>query len=285
MKLKDLLPLVWEYVFFGVGYRRAGEGDSLGRSVLGVTSIHTRLRSLHLLLILNKNIILNPILEIGFGDGYLILALARRYPHLEFEGWEVDLGRVEKARARAKTANLQNVIFKQTDLTATRTMEGHYGLIYSVDVLEHIPDDYYAVRQMAALLRSDGLLLIHVPLRRSLQRRFLPGFKGHSDPGHVREEYTSSELLALAEQAGIKSAKLARTFGFWGELAFEINSLMWRWTSLDSVWRALTMPLLLPLGLLDVALPLRKGNSLVLTAGKEADAPSQGQQTKTMNQA
>lgn len=281
MTLKDLMHLVREYVFFGAGYRRAGAGDGPGRSVAGITSIHTRLRSLHLLLILNKNHIRDPILEIGFGDGYLTLALARRYPHLKFEGWEIDVGQVEKARARAKAANLKNVVFKQTDLTALRTLEAHYGLVYSVDVLEHIPDDSFAVRQMAALLRPDGLLLIHVPLRRSLQRRFLTGFKRHSDPGHVREEYTPSELFDLAEQSGFKSAKLTWTFGFWGELAFEINSLMWRRPSLDRIWRTLTMPLVLPLGLLDVARPLRRGNSLVLTAGKESAAPGESQQTKT----
>lgn len=263
---------IWEYIRFGSGYRRHGGGDSLFRQIFGLTSIHTRIRALHLFQRLTGDILEGPVLEVGFGDGYLLLTLARLHPRTAFEGWEMTAGQVENARRRARAAGLSNVTFSQVDLTAAPDPPmSRYGCVYSVDVLEHIPDDALAVRRMGELLRPGGRLVIHVPRRRSQQRRFLPGFAGHSDPGHVREEYTPEELLRLVDQAGLEALDMFDTFGTFGELAFELNSLFWKWRPVDSVWRSLTLPFLLPLGIWDAASPLSWGNSMLLVSVKEAD--------------
>lgn len=260
-----------EYLRFGSGYRKNGAGDSLFRQVFGLTSMHTRIRALHLLRFFATRPPQGPVLEVGFGEGYLLLALARNFPGLRFEGWEVTARQVERAQERARLLGIANVSFREADISGPAEPAPAFGCVYAIDVLEHIADDAHAMDQMAGLLLPGGRLVIHVPLRGSLQRRFLPGFSGHSDPGHVRPEYTPEELCRLVDGAGLSREILRHTFGVWGELCFEMNSFFWRWRRLDSLWRAVTMPPLLPFGFLDAIKPLSKGNSLLLAASKAAE--------------
>uniref|UniRef100_A0A7C4AID6 Class I SAM-dependent methyltransferase n=1 Tax=Fundidesulfovibrio putealis TaxID=270496 RepID=A0A7C4AID6_9BACT len=205
-------------------------------------------------------------LEFGFGEGYLLLALARRHPGTTFLGVEIDPDHVAGLSARAKAAGLGNVTAVHGDFRRLDT-GGGFGLIYSADVLEHVPHDQELMAFFARNLLPGGRLVIHVPLRRSLQRRYLPWFQDHCDPGHVREEYTPEELTALATNAGLRVETIEATFGPFGEAAFELNSISWRNRPLDRLVRPLTLFPALLLGLADL-LPNAWGNSILLTARK-----------------
>ncbi|WP_243367316.1 class I SAM-dependent methyltransferase [Fundidesulfovibrio soli] len=256
------------YFTLGMGYRRNSEGDGLLRSLTGVTSVHTRLRSLHMLRALERERVPPQVMEFGFGEGYLLLAMARRHPQSSFLGMEIDSGHVRNLRARAKAAGLANVEAVQGDFQ-DMVPSPRFGLIYCADVLEHIPRDRALMEFFAASMLPGGRLVLHVPLRRSLQRRFLPWFKSHTDPGHVREEYTPEELTSLVAGAGLQPRAPEPTFSPPGEAAFELNSLCWKSRTLDRLVRPLTLFPAMLLGLADL-LPRSRGNSILLEARKAA---------------
>jgi SAM-dependent methyltransferase len=261
-------PAICAYLTLGTAWNGPGPGDPWLRRLLGVTSVHTRLRSLHILKALSE---VQPfpgsVLELGFGEGYLLLWLARRHPGAQFTGWELDESLVVKARTRARHLGLANLTLHAGDFAAGRDRP-RFDLIYCADVLEHVPEDEPLLGVLAQCLHPGARLIIHVPKRRSLQRRFLSRFQRHFEPGHVREEYTAVELACKVAAAGLEIVKMEETFGPAGELAFELNSLGWPHPTADRVIRALTLPLVLPLGLLDLKPFRSRGNSLLLTAQK-----------------
>ncbi len=256
------------YLSFGTAWRGQGRVDPWLRRLVGVTSIHTRLRSLHVLRALSR---LQPfpssVLELGFGECYLLLWLARRYPDTRFIGWELDSSLATRARTRADCLGLANLSLHTGDFTAS-CLSPRFDLIYCVDVLEHVPEDEALLGALARSLHSSGQLIIHVPKQRSRQQRFFSRFRQHGEQGHVREEYTVEELARKVAAAGLEIVALEETFGPAGELAFEINSLGWPSAAADRAIRTLTLPLVLPMGLLDLKPSRGWGNSLLLTARK-----------------
>lgn len=82
------------------------------------------------------------------------------------------------------------------------------------EVLEHIPDDEAAVREIARCLRTGGQLLVSVPHP-----------PAPDDPNHVREGYTLPEMTALLDRHGLGLVASGRCFSSW--LAWLLR--LWRW--------------------------------------------------------
>jgi SAM-dependent methyltransferase len=85
---------------------------------------------------------------------------------------------------------------------------GRFGFVLCQNVLEHVPDDGGAVRELAAALRPDGVLGLLVPahprLYGSLDREY----------GHERR-YTRERLERLIADAGLELVEL-RSFNLLG---------------------------------------------------------------------
>jgi SAM-dependent methyltransferase len=85
---------------------------------------------------------------------------------------------------------------------------GRFGFVLCQNVLEHVPDDGGAVRELAAALRPDGVLGLLVPahprLYGSLDREY----------GHERR-YTRERLEGLIADAGLELVEL-RSFNLLG---------------------------------------------------------------------
>jgi SAM-dependent methyltransferase len=82
------------------------------------------------------------------------------------------------------------------------------------EVLEHIPDDDAAVRELARCLKPGGVLLMSVPHP-----------PAPFDPNHVREGYTLPDLTALLGRHGLEVVGSGRCFSMW--LAWLLR--VWRW--------------------------------------------------------
>jgi SAM-dependent methyltransferase len=80
--------------------------------------------------------------------------------------------------------------------------------IFSLNVLEHIPDDQQALRNFRSILRPGGKIVVLVPAHRWLYNSL------DKELGHVRR-YTKKELREKVEAAGFKIHKLY----FWNSLA------------------------------------------------------------------
>jgi len=235
------------------------------KTVFGCTSFHTRLRNAHVLRALLRDLLPENVLEIGFGEGNLLWHLSRRFPDHCFFGIEADAEKKKNMQAASLEAG--NIILHSPDLL-DRDNKTSFGLVYCVDVLEHIADDQGFLKKISALMAPGGRLIIHVPKRRSLQKRYFRKFKEHFDPGHLREEYLLEELKNLAINAGLLPVNYSETFGPFGELGFEINSLGWPNKKLDRLIRLLSIHFLFPLALLDLLVKNTWGNSILFEARK-----------------
>lgn len=163
------------------------------------------------------------VLDAGSGGGGLALTIARMHPSLLVDGIELAPDKVTQCEAEARGRGLENLRFAIGDLTAIgRTSE--YDLVYSVDVLEHVPDDQAAMRSIAAALRPGGIALIHVP--RAHPRRFFAALEDHHQDDHVRDGYDPEDLRARLTAAGLAEVAIDRTFGPAGELAWELAQLL-----------------------------------------------------------
>lgn len=93
----------------------------------------------------------------------------------------------------------------------------HFGYIYTLNVLEHIPDDVAALRLLRAKLAPGGTLLVYVPAFPVLYTGM------DAKVGHVRR-YTRSSLTAAVRTAGFTVERCAYvdSLGFFAALLFKV---------------------------------------------------------------
>jgi SAM-dependent methyltransferase len=84
----------------------------------------------------------------------------------------------------------------RADATALPLEEASLDLVAALDVLEHIPDDGAAAREITRVLRPGGHLVVTVPVDPRL-------WSAHDEAvGHVRR-YTREQVVDLLEGAGL----------------------------------------------------------------------------------
>jgi SAM-dependent methyltransferase len=83
----------------------------------------------------------------------------------------------------------------------SKLMPGSYDLIYSLNVFEHIDDDFENFTKITKALKSGGRVIIYVPAFQSLYSS-MDKLVGH----HRR--YTKHRLRKMAEKAGVESIEL-----------------------------------------------------------------------------
>jgi SAM-dependent methyltransferase len=142
-------------------------------------------------------------LDLGCGIGDLTLRLAACGARVV--GLEREPRRVARASNVARRAGFSNVDFIAADAGHLATLGlGCFDGICCLALLEHVPDDRDLLRQMAAVLRPGGLLVLQVP---SAWRKTLPEVE--QEDGHVRPGYAAEEVPALLEAAGFRLVRSA----------------------------------------------------------------------------
>jgi SAM-dependent methyltransferase len=151
----------------------------------------------------------HKILDIGCGAGRHTCA-ASRLEKVTVIGSDISLKDVQEAQARLRQEErmgCQGGGFWATlvaDITGLPFPDGFFDMVICSEVLEHIPDQKGAVREITRVLKSGGDLVVSVP-------RFLPekicwalSESYHNTAnGHIRI-YTKKTLLALLEGSGSK---------------------------------------------------------------------------------
>jgi SAM-dependent methyltransferase len=143
------------------------------------------------------------VLDVGCGNGVLSLFIATLGCNVL--GTDISEAAVEAGRKGAGMYKLSNKAHFSTKLLHELPEEETYDAIVLSEVLEHIPDDAKALRDIHARLKKNGLLIMSVPSRRSLAHRLRMRFK-HYDRfdnyvGHVRR-YTIDSLTERAKEQG-----------------------------------------------------------------------------------
>lgn len=130
-------------------------------------------------------------LEIGCGTGFVLQAIAERFPSLTITGTELFPEGLEFAAKRVPRANLLT-------LDARELGDQHkYDAIGAFDVIEHIYEDELVLRNLFDALNPNGWLFINVP-----QHMFLWS-RSDELACHYRR-YELSEMKRKLESAGFR---------------------------------------------------------------------------------
>jgi 2-polyprenyl-3-methyl-5-hydroxy-6-metoxy-1,4-benzoquinol methylase len=228
------------------------------RTPFAIVSIGDYIRSLYFFGHLKRLPVIRfaNVLDAGCGDGHYARRAALQYPHMHVVGIDIKLPEAERDMP-------SNVSLRCGDLSCLAE-EDHYDLIYSIDVLEHIPNNPRVIENFYLALKYGGYLYIHMPNKlrgpHMFPEGFFDDFQAWSAEEHIGEHYALPELTSLLRQKGFEIMESAHTFGTIGLLAWEID----RVTDRHHAIKSLLMPFLKTLSILAVRLKAGRGDILVI---------------------
>jgi trans-aconitate methyltransferase len=180
-------------------YDEGWEGGWDDMKVFGPTARHTR----RLIFKLLDGISFDTVLDAGCGTGVLLQQISQEYPRVQLTGSEYSPHGIEFARKR-----LPDVEFHALDLSKA-SLQRKFDLITCIDVLEHIPDDRAALKNL--LQMTGGHMILAVPLG--------PLFTAEVERmGHVHG-YSRKELESKIREAGFEIVRVIQ----WGFPFYNIH--------------------------------------------------------------
>ena len=90
-----------------------------------------------------------------------------------------------------------------------------FDTVLSVQVLEHTPHPALLVREMARVLKDDGVLILSAPFQ----------FRLHEEP-HDYFRFSPHGLHALCAEAGLEITEVHRHGGLWSVIAHKLNNYL-----------------------------------------------------------
>lgn len=169
-----------------------------------------------------RNINFTQVMDAGCGGGQYSFYLAKLNPSADITGYDINKHQIEENKIKSK--GVKNVNFIQKDLTEIEDSE-KFDLIVCIDVLEHIQEDERVIESFYTALKNKGYAYIHVPGLNQF-RYFKKVANMPKQEDHVRDGYTIDQLKHMLLDAGFNIIKIGRTFGKYGDLAWELYMLM-----------------------------------------------------------
>lgn len=209
----------------------------------------------------------SSILDAGSGDGTYAIRLGQRLKDSMIIGIEIIPEYVQIANSKLQQAKINNVSFIEGDITKSLGGE-RFDLIYSVDVMEHIQDDMIVFKNFYNALKSNGILILHVPKR--TQKFFLKflGILKTSQDDHVREGYDEDEIRVIIKNTGFEILTIKNTFAMFTSFMWEIMQILNHLGSVgNAVWLFFFL-LLKPVIDREFRKPQKSGNGLLIVARK-----------------
>lgn len=206
---------------------------------------------------------LNNILDVGSGIGCYSFLLSMMFPGSQVTGWEIDRSKLAFSKKVRDERQSVNVEFMYKDITKTPKQMSTFDAIVIIDVLEHIKEYKAALSNVYAVLAKGGYVYIHVPQIK--QRRFFRSFSSWEHSDHVREGFESKILVRNLQSLGFHVERTWNSFGFFGSLAWELNHLFLK---RSSVLAAATYPLIYLLSVVDGMITNKRGLGLSILAKK-----------------
>jgi 2-polyprenyl-3-methyl-5-hydroxy-6-metoxy-1,4-benzoquinol methylase len=98
--------------------------------------------------------------DVGCGAGWSAIALARAYPKLRVDGFDLDEASIETARGNVEEAGLTGQVTVQVRDARDPGLVGRYDLVCAFETLHDMGDPAEALAACRALLADDGVVLI-----------------------------------------------------------------------------------------------------------------------------
>lgn len=99
------------------------------------------------------------VLDVGCGQGHLLLEAARFNPEASFIGFDISPGIFQKTKNQAEQESLP-IKFVVGDAQSLRFPNRSFDRILAMHMLYHVPDIEKAVAELSRVLKDDGLLVI-----------------------------------------------------------------------------------------------------------------------------
>ncbi len=148
----------------------------------------------------------DSLLDMPCGDGTLLEMLSPGFRRIV--GVDASGVHLENARKRLPAGEFHEALLEEFDT------EERFSTITMINVLEHVVDPVLALKRAARLLSEDGVLLVHVPNARAVNRQIAVKMGTLLDceelspfdiqvAGH-RRSYVLSTLCSDMQEAGLK---------------------------------------------------------------------------------
>ena len=145
------------------------------------------------------------LLDIGCGDGALIVELTRREPEWQFAGVEIAEAAVDLATGRCPEADIRSY-----DGETLPYDSGEFELGVLSHVLEHVPDP---VAMLAEAGRVAERVIVEVPLEDNLSARRASKQPVAEHVGHI-QRFSRGTIASAARDAGLRvTGELADPLG------------------------------------------------------------------------
>jgi len=197
----------------------------------------------------------NCVLDAGCGSGKYAKKIAKKYSHLKIDACDIK-------KHDSWNTHSKNISFQQLDLVELKK-ENYYDFCYSIEVLEHIPNNRKVLENIYKSLKTGGYFYLHTPSKndkRIFPKRFFKEFDDWAEEEHIGEIYDLEELKEIINSVGFEIIKTRETFGFWGNFAWEIDRITDGYIFL----KIILMPLLKLFAYFDVMFSKKGGGILIL---------------------
>jgi 2-polyprenyl-3-methyl-5-hydroxy-6-metoxy-1,4-benzoquinol methylase len=238
-------------------------------ALFGIPIVGLRIRARNVFSLIPTGRSYKCILDAGSGPGVFSFELGRRYPNARIIGIDLLKDSIAACEHIASKLNMKNLEFQQVAIEQL-LHEDFFDLIVCVDILEHIQEDFAALKGLYRLTAPGGILVLHVP---ALYRRY-PIWQKHLNfdvETHVRAGYEPQDIVEKVKQAGFKIHKNGFTYGFWETLANNLSYMITRARMQNKILYSLTFPVLSCMSLLGArARPQNLGAGVFVVAEKKS---------------
>jgi 2-polyprenyl-3-methyl-5-hydroxy-6-metoxy-1,4-benzoquinol methylase len=125
--------------------------QALGREWLpAIPDVHARLQA-------------NPparVAEVGSGAGWASIGIARAYPQIIVDGYDVDTPSVELAQANARAMGVDDRVHFTVTEAASMAVAEHYDLVLAFECIHDMADPVAALRTMRGLAGERGAVVV-----------------------------------------------------------------------------------------------------------------------------
>jgi trans-aconitate methyltransferase len=155
--------------------------------------------------------------DFGCGSGRTSMTLARKYPNIEFIGFDGSQSAVRACSSEVRRSRLRNLSFAVDTLPYPRC-KGRFDIVYSVATLHYVEDNRSAIGALYSMVSPGGALVINYPNRHTMYwyRRWVMG-EGRGQGERFRLVLGGINLLTRREIEGLLGSRSSSFWAFVGE--------------------------------------------------------------------
>jgi SAM-dependent methyltransferase len=215
------------------------------------------------------------VLDAGSGFGQYTWRMSKMNSHWKITAIDINSDQIEDCNRFFERNGLSDrVSFHTCDLT-TLSDRNSYDIILSVDVMEHIEEDFLVFQNFCKSLRNNGILIISTPSDKG-------GSDVHNDTEesfideHVRDGYSIADITEKLSLAGFRNIEAVYTYGKPGNISWRLSmkypvkmlNISYLFFIILPFYYLIFFPVSVILNIFDLSLTHKTGTGLLVTARK-----------------